>query len=317
MDGATVAEFLETYRGRDKIYRLISYFSQFVASGLDKLGHTQSASRLESLGSALSACRVVLRLGDDLAMWQVTKAYGLGSQVGHPVLRMLGIVQNVFDQLYYPLEHIAWACDVGVLKRPSAFWWVASIAAWAGSLLTSLITKLVKLTQLNLAIARERTATLPSSTSAASSAHPIASSDDEDDDEDEEEDGGTAAAAASVTYSARQPQGKVRFDTVPASTLRARGHSSEYASLHRRNTPRPTTTPQQPSLKTQRRHLLLELVQHLADFGNAVHWMPPGFLWGGKLSQLAVGFNGVLSSLIGLYLMLARYHQQLRNRNAN
>ena len=81
MDGATLATFLETYRGRDKVYRIISYLAQFVAGVLHKLGHANASSRLQSLGSAFSSCRVILRLGDDLAMWQVTKSFGLGSGV--------------------------------------------------------------------------------------------------------------------------------------------------------------------------------------------------------------------------------------------
>ena len=75
------------------------------------------------------------------------------TQERHPVLRVLGVAQNVFDQLYYPLEHIAWACDAGLIKRPSAFYWVASIAAWGLSLCTSIVTILIKLHRLNLAIA--------------------------------------------------------------------------------------------------------------------------------------------------------------------
>lgn len=84
MDGAVVAQFLETYRGRDKVYRLISYLSQCIAGGLQYFGHRNSAARFEALGGALSTCRVMLRLGDDLAMWQVTKSFGFGSQVRKP-----------------------------------------------------------------------------------------------------------------------------------------------------------------------------------------------------------------------------------------
>ena len=34
---------------------------------------------------------------------------------------------------------------------------------------------------------------------------------------------------------------------------------------------------------------------------NAVHWMPPGTLWSGKLAPWQVGLLGTASTLIGVY----------------
>lgn len=50
----------------------------------------------------------------------------------------------------------------------------------------------------------------------------------------------------------------------------------------------------------------LSLVQSGCDLMNAVHWMPPGFLWAGKLPTVWVGVFGTLSSLVGLYQILPR-----------
>lgn len=48
---------------------------------------------------------------------------------------------------------------------------------------------------------------------------------------------------------------------------------------------------------------LLSLLSSAADFTNAVHWMPPGFLWAGHFPEWTVGFMGTISSVIGLIQM--------------
>ena len=52
---------------------------------------------------------------------------------------MLGLAKNLCDQLFFPLEHIAWAADKKLLNIASAPWWVMSIAAWALSLTLSIL----------------------------------------------------------------------------------------------------------------------------------------------------------------------------------
>ncbi|XP_077573762.1 peroxisomal membrane protein 11C [Stigmatopora nigra] len=38
----------------------------------------------------------------------------------------------------------------------------------------------------------------------------------------------------------------------------------------------------------------------MTDLSNAIHWMPPGFLWAGKFPPWLVGLMGTVSSLVGL-----------------
>ena len=52
----------------------------------------------------------------------------------------------------------------------------------------------------------------------------------------------------------------------------------------------------------------ISLVQSLSDMVNAVHFLPPGVLWSGRLPTLMVGLVGTISSLLGLYKIL-RSHQ--------
>ncbi|XP_061594533.1 peroxisomal membrane protein 11C isoform X2 [Cololabis saira] len=47
----------------------------------------------------------------------------------------------------------------------------------------------------------------------------------------------------------------------------------------------------------------LSVLSSMADLSNAIHWMPPGFLWAGRFPSWLVGLLGTTSSLIGLTLM--------------
>ena len=66
-------------------------------------------------------------------------------------------------------------------------------------------------------------------------------------------------------------------------------------------------TPQMQVLMARRFHILLSIIQSLSDFVNAVHWLPEGVLWSGKLPLFWVGLLGTLSSLIGLYKIVPRH----------
>ncbi|XP_022048229.1 peroxisomal membrane protein 11C [Acanthochromis polyacanthus] len=56
-------------------------------------------------------------------------------------------------------------------------------------------------------------------------------------------------------------------------------------------------------LRKQMRGEILSILSSMADLSNAVHWMPPGFLWAGRFPNWLVGLMGTTSSLIGLIQM--------------
>merc|ERR1711892_108065 len=45
----------------------------------------------------------------------------------------------------------------------------------------------------------------------------------------------------------------------------------------------------------------INIIQAGCDLINAIHWLPAGHLWAGRLSQGRVGLNGFISSIISLY----------------
>lgn len=60
---------------------------------------------------------------------------------------------------------------------------------------------------------------------------------------------------------------------------------------------------QEAALRRQIRGEVFSILSNLADLGNAIHWMPPGFLWAGRFPPWLVGLMGTTSSMIGLLQM--------------
>ncbi|XP_048352894.1 peroxisomal membrane protein 11C isoform X2 [Sphaerodactylus townsendi] len=152
---------LETYRGRDRAMRTLSYGCQLAGGAL--LAGSPPAplgDRLLALAQQLSHCRTVLRLFDDLTMLTHTCHYGLGGQEEDAAVRWLSVLNNLADQLYYPCEHVAWAADAEILRANSQKWWALSTALWGASLLLGIARSLRILAQI-----RSKLQTPPSSSS--------------------------------------------------------------------------------------------------------------------------------------------------------
>lgn len=63
-------------------------------------------------------------------------------------------------------------------------------------------------------------------------------------------------------------------------------------------------------LHRQMRGELLSVLGSMADLSNAIHWMPPGFLWAGRFPNWLVGLMGTVSSVVGLIQMSASSSEQ-------
>ncbi|XP_068127314.1 peroxisomal membrane protein 11C isoform X2 [Hyperolius riggenbachi] len=138
---AGVVNVLESYRGRDRVMRTLCYSCQLLGGVVAKKhGDKQQCGKsLLIVASQLSHCRTVLRLFDDLSMLAYSLQYGLGKKEQDSLIRWISVIGNLFDQLYYPCEHVAWAADAGVIDAKSDLWWTASTALWGLSLLVGII----------------------------------------------------------------------------------------------------------------------------------------------------------------------------------
>ncbi|XP_066492163.1 peroxisomal membrane protein 11C [Tiliqua scincoides] len=147
---SSLVSVLETYRGRDRVVRTLSYGCQLAGGILTRKDPTGSAfgHGLLAASAQLSHCRTVLRLFDDLAMLTYSHQYGLGSKEKDAAVRWISVLNNLADQLYYPCEHVAWAADARIIHANSSKWWALSTALWGVSLLLGIVRSLRILSQL-------------------------------------------------------------------------------------------------------------------------------------------------------------------------
>ncbi|GAA6235379.1 peroxisomal membrane protein 11C, partial [Lates japonicus] len=225
----SLVQLLETYRGRDKIIRMVCFGSQLVGGVLSRkaeadVSSNQLGKSLLLFSAQLSQCRTVLRLFDDLSMLAYSHSYGFGAEEEDSGLRWISVLTNVADQLYYPCEHIAWAADAELIKVKSDKWWLYSTVLWGTSLLLGILRSLRVLQLLKKKLKKC----------------------------------GRDGADNSRSQLRRQMRGEV-----------------------------------------------LSVLSCMADLSNAIHWMPPGFLWAGRFPNWLVGLMGTTSSLIGLFQMTA------------
>ncbi|XP_071825596.1 peroxisomal membrane protein 11C-like [Apostichopus japonicus] len=147
-------KLLESHSGRGRILRTVQYGSKMVAG--TTFVNEQSRNGLLVLSSQLGLCRTILRLFDDLPMLSYTMSYGLGSQEKSVFIRLITLVQNFTDQLFFPIEHIAWASDAGILKISSARWNNLCVYCWLISLSITITRNLIQLTKLRQREAKKR-----------------------------------------------------------------------------------------------------------------------------------------------------------------
>ncbi|KYM98207.1 PREDICTED: peroxisomal membrane protein 11C [Cyphomyrmex costatus] len=143
MDLSLINNYLETYSGRDKMLRTLSYTAKL----LTVCTSSKSAEKkLKTFGSQMSECRVMLRLLDDLQALHCVMTYGWGKQEPDWLVRWSQVIQNIVDIVYSPIEHIAWAGQHNIVSINNNKWDLATTWLWIVSLHLSLL-KLLRLLQ--------------------------------------------------------------------------------------------------------------------------------------------------------------------------
>uniref|UniRef100_A0A2A4JLG6 Peroxisomal membrane protein 11C n=1 Tax=Heliothis virescens TaxID=7102 RepID=A0A2A4JLG6_HELVI len=130
-----ICELLDSYNGRDKVVRLACYACKLY-------GCVQDEKPWQAAGSRLSNARMMLRLFDDIPMIRHTYNYGLGRHEATTAAAALGVIANMVDQAFLPVEKACWLYEVGVLKlsdKTANTLDTVSTTLWAASLIISLI----------------------------------------------------------------------------------------------------------------------------------------------------------------------------------
>lgn len=136
-----VVRVLESYRGREKTLRTLQYGLLFITPA----ARHSSRATLEAISSQIGGARVILRLLDDLSMLQYSLGVLRQGKGEDRVVRCLDLASIVVDQLFFPMEHLAWARDVKLLRGSSSPLWHASLLLWAASLVFTILRSLRKI----------------------------------------------------------------------------------------------------------------------------------------------------------------------------
>ena len=166
-------------------------------------------------------------------------------------MQLAEVVGALSSQLYYPLEHIAWAADNQLLPCIQSHWfWTMDTILWGISLLVTGFQAVATIQSISVKLRKLRTCSSGETST-------------------------TSSAAAAVKK-------RVTFEDQQSGSSKTRIRVLRY----------------------QRFMAMLTVLQTLSDLMNAVHWLPEGFLWSGKLTCFWVGLFGTVSSVIGLYKVL-------------
>ncbi|KAK9693133.1 Peroxisomal biogenesis factor 11 (PEX11) [Popillia japonica] len=135
-----ICNVLETYKGRDKFLRTICYSTKLI-SGLTS--DPLLAKRMQNVSSQMSAARLILRLLDDLPMLKYAMEYGFGEEENDKLMASLGVITNVIDILYYPIEKVAWLAEHRLISGYNVEPWdTASSIFWSASIYLTLMKTL-------------------------------------------------------------------------------------------------------------------------------------------------------------------------------
>lgn len=69
-----------------------------------------------------------------------TLTYGLGSHETDKIMRFTNLLSNMINTLYYPMEHLAWAGDQGVLPLGKVAFWEFNVLL-TNTMITNLDSK--------------------------------------------------------------------------------------------------------------------------------------------------------------------------------
>ncbi|XP_014667339.1 PREDICTED: peroxisomal membrane protein 11C-like [Priapulus caudatus] len=91
----------------------------------------------------------VLRLLDDIPMLAYTYRYGFGGKEKDGALRKLGILSNIVNQMYFPVEHIAWLGEKNIINvKDCSKWWNLCTTLWTASLIVEIIRGILIMSKL-------------------------------------------------------------------------------------------------------------------------------------------------------------------------
>ncbi|XP_057326685.1 peroxisomal membrane protein 11C [Microplitis mediator] len=136
-----ISDYLESYEGRDKLLRTLSYAAK-LATVIPR--SEDDRKKLKIFGSQMSNCRVILRLLDDIPTLNYAFKYDWTNKATDPYIKWLEMIEIIVDVIYSPVETICWAGEHQLVNVDVDKWDTMSTWFWIMSLYISLMTSLRK-----------------------------------------------------------------------------------------------------------------------------------------------------------------------------
>lgn len=117
-----------------QIMKALCYVAK-LTGGLTARQNADLSRKLLIVSSKISGARTTLRLVDDLPLLQYTLEYGWGGCEPDRTMSLIGVLANIVDHVYYPIEKVCWMAEHKLLhvanpdgwEKISSVFWVTSI----------------------------------------------------------------------------------------------------------------------------------------------------------------------------------------------
>lgn len=120
--------------------RTLCYTTKLVSAIQLQQGNEDLAKKFAIFSSKMSQTRANLRLLDDLPMVQYSMDYGLGEKEPDQLMASIGVVTNIIDHLYYPVDKICWLIEQKIINvKDSERWDTINSILWVSSIYLNLM----------------------------------------------------------------------------------------------------------------------------------------------------------------------------------
>ncbi|XP_017077801.1 peroxisomal membrane protein 11C [Drosophila eugracilis] len=105
-----ICGLIDSYGGRELLMEALCQSTKLVA-GYHANKNPVLSQRCATVSSKIAGAKATLRLIDDLPVFQYTLNYGLGECEPDRMTALLGVMSNVVDVIFYPIETICWLAE--------------------------------------------------------------------------------------------------------------------------------------------------------------------------------------------------------------
>lgn len=133
-------DLIASHSGRDKLMKLLCYTAKALSNPNSAI-KIDTAKKFYIFSSRISQARATLRLVDDLPTILYALEYGLGRHEKTRFDAVLGVLTNLVDVLFFPVDKMCWLSDHKILHLDEATkskWDVINSVFWSLSVFLNL-----------------------------------------------------------------------------------------------------------------------------------------------------------------------------------